>query len=180
MGNSVKVIDICKIFLYNIVEKLRREFRAEQEDKNMKVILSTDVKSLGKKGDVVEVADGYGKNFLIKKGMATAATASTIHEAAQRKASQEFHKAEEVKALKALATELDGKSVTVKIKAGENGKVFGSVTAAHVAAALAEAGYDIDKKKIKMENVKNLGSFPAEIRLMEGVTAKIVYVVQAL
>lgn len=156
--------------------------KAEQkkEDMQMKVILSADVKGLGKKGDVVEVADGYGKNFLIKKGMAQAATASSIHEAAQKKASQEFHKAEEVKALKALAAELDGKSVNVKIKAGENGKVFGSVTAAHVAAALAEAGYEIDKKKIKMEPVKTLGAFPAEIRLMENVTAKITYVVQAL
>ena len=146
----------------------------------MKVILTADVKPLGKKGDVVEVADGYGKNFLIKKGLAQAATASTIHEAAQKKASQEFHKAEEVKALKALAAELDGKSVIVKIKTGENGKVFGSVTTANVAAALVEAGYDIDKKKIKMENVKTLGSFPAEVRLMENVTAKITYVVQPL
>ena len=81
---------------------------------------------------------------------------------------------------KALAAELDGKSINVKIKAGENGKVFGSVTSANVAAALAEAGYEIDKKKIKMENVKALGSFPAEIRLMEGVVAKITFVVQAL
>ena len=154
--------------------------RLKKENKNMKIILTADVKPLGKKGDVVEVADGYGKNFLIKKGLAQAATASTIHEAAQKKASQDFHKAEEVKALKALAAELDGKSVVVKIKTGENGKVFGSVTAANVAAALVEAGYDIDKKKIKMENVKTLGSFPAEVRLMENVTAKITYVVQPL
>ncbi len=146
----------------------------------MKVILLADVKGLGKKGDVAEVADGYGKNFLVKKGMAKIATASTIHEAAQKKASQDFHKAEEVKALKALAAELDGKSVPVSIKAGENGKVFGSVTSANVAAALAEAGYDIDKKKIKMESVKALGTFPAEIRLMEGVIAKISFVVTAL
>ena len=146
----------------------------------MKVILLADVKGLGKKGDVVEVADGYGKNFLVKKCVAQIATASSIHEAAQKKASQEFHKAEEVKALKALAAELDGKSVAVKIKAGENGKVFGSVTAGHVAAALADAGYDIDKKKIKMEPVKTLGAFHAEVRLMEGVSAKITFVVQAL
>lgn len=146
----------------------------------MKVILIADVKGTGKKGDVVEVADGYGRNFLIKKGLAKAATASNVHEAAQKKAAQEFHKAEEVKALKALAAELNGKSVSVKIKTGENGKVFGSVTAAHVAAALADAGYDIDKKKIKMDNVKTLGSFPAEIRLMEGVTAKITVLVESL
>ena len=122
----------------------------------MKVILTADVKGTGKKGDVVEVADGYGRNFLVKKGLAKVATASNVHDAAQKKAAQEFHKAEEVKALKALAAELEGKSVTVKIKAGENGKVFGSVTTAHVAAALAAAGYDIDKKKIKAEAVKTL------------------------
>ncbi len=145
----------------------------------MKVILTADVKGTGKKGDVVEVSDGYGRNFLIKKGMAVAATASNIHEAQQRKASQEFHKAEEVKALKALAADLNGKSVKVKIKSGENGKVFGSVTTAHVAAALLEAGYDIDKKKIKMEPAKTLGAFPAEVRLMEGVIAKITFVVEA-
>ena len=146
----------------------------------MKVLLNADVKGTGKKGDVVEVADGYGRNFLIKKGLAQVATASNVHQAAQKKAAQEFHKAEEVKALKELAAALDGKSVSVKIKTGENGKVFGSVSSAHVAAALAELGFDIDKKKIKMDNVKTLGTFPAEIRLMENVTAKITYVVQPL
>ena len=145
----------------------------------MKVILMADVKGTGKKGDVVEVADGYGRNFLVRKGLAKVATASNVHDAAQKKAAQEFHKAEEVKALKALAAELEGKSVTVKIKAGENGKVFGSVTTAHVAAALAAAGYDIDKKKIKAEAVKTLGTFPAEVRLMENVSAKITFIVEA-
>lgn len=146
----------------------------------MKVILLSDVKPLGKKGDVVEVADGYGKNFLIKKGMAKAATASTVHEAQQKKEAAAFHKAEEVKALKALAADLDNKTVHVKIKTGENGKMFGSVNTAHVAAALMEMGYDIDKKKIKMEPVKTLCTLPAEIRLMEGVVSKITVVVEAL
>ena len=146
----------------------------------MKVILLSDVKPLGKKGDVVEVADGYGKNFLIKKGMAKAATASTVHEAQQKKEAAAFHKAEEVKALKALAADLDDKTVHVKIKTGENGKMFGSVNTAHVAAALMEMGYDIDKKKIKMEPVKTLCTLPAEIRLMEGVVSKITVVVEAL
>ncbi len=146
----------------------------------MKVLLLADVKGTGKKGDVVEVADGYGRNFLIKKGLASVATANVVHDAAQKKAAQEFHKAEEVKALKALAAELNGKEVSVKIKTGENGKLFGSVTSANVAAALAEAGYTIDKKKIKMDNVKTLGVFEAEIRLMENVTAKIRCNVQGL
>lgn len=146
----------------------------------MKVLLTADVKGTGKKGDVVEVADGYGRNFLIKKGLATAATAASVHEAQQKKEAAQFHKAEEVKALKALATSLEGKKVSVKIKTGENGKTFGSVTASHVATALSEIGFDVDKKKIKMEAVKTLGSLPAEIRLMEGVTAKITVVVEAL
>ena len=144
----------------------------------MKVILTADVKGTGKKGDVVEVADGYGRNFILKKGLAKAATASNVHDAAQKKAAQEFHKAEEIKATKALAAALEGKSVTVKIKTGENGKMFGSITSAHVAAALGEAGFDIDKRKIKMESVKTLGTFPAEIRLMENISAKITFVVE--
>ena len=146
----------------------------------MKVLLTADVKGTGKKGEVVEVADGFGRNFLLKKGLATVATAANVNQAAQKKAAQEFHKAEEVKALKALANELNGKSVPVKIKTGENGKTFGSVTAAHVAAALADAGYDVDKKKIKMDAVKTIGTVEAEIRLMEGVIAKIKVVVEGL
>ena len=146
----------------------------------MKVLLTADVKGTGKKGDVVEVADGFGRNFLIKKGLAVVATASSVHEAQQKKESAAFHKAEEVKALKALAASLDGKSVVLKIKTGENGKTFGSISSTHVAAALAEMGFDIEKKKIKMESAKTLGSYPAEVRLMEGVTAKITVVVQAL
>lgn len=146
----------------------------------MKVVLLADVKGSGKKGDVVEVADGYGKNFLIKKGLAKAATASIVHETQQKKEAAAFHKAEEVKALKELAASLEGKTVHVKIKTGENGKVFGSVNTAHVAAALSDLGYDIDKKKIKMESVKTLCTLPAEVRLMEGVIAKITVVVEGL
>ena len=146
----------------------------------MKVLLNADVKGTGKKGDVVEVADGYGRNFLLKKGLASPATAANVNEAAQKKAAQEYHKAEEIKALKALAAELDGKSVVVKIKTGENGKTFGSVTPSHVAAALGELGFDIYKKKIKMESVKTLGAFSAEVRLMENVSAKINVTVESL
>ena len=139
----------------------------------MKVLLTADVKGTGKKGDVVEVADGYGRNFLLKKGLATVATTSNVHQAQQQKESAQFHKAEEVKALKALASQINGKTVEVKIKTGENGKTFGSVTASHVGTALKEIGFDIDKKKIKIDAIKTLGSYPAEVRLMEGVIAKI-------
>lgn len=146
----------------------------------MKVLLSADVKGTGKKGDVVEVADGYARNFLLKKGLAVAATAANVNNAEQKKSAAAFHRAEEVKALQDLAAKLDGQRVIVKIKTGENGKTFGSVTASHVAAALFENGFDVDKKKIKMESIKTLGSLPAEIRLMENVSAKITVVVESL
>lgn len=140
----------------------------------MKVILKADIKGSGKKGDIIEVSDGYAKNFLLKKGLAEIATASGINEINQKRAADAFHKAEYVKAQKELAAALNNKQVTVAIKAGENGRVFGSVTTAHVASALSELGYDIDKKKISLKTaIKNIGDFEAEIRLMEGVTCKI-------
>ncbi len=140
----------------------------------MKVILKADVKGTGKKGDLVEVSDGYARNFLLKKGLADVATSSGINEITQRRIAEEYHRAEYVKAQKELAAKLNGQEVTVAIKAGENGRVFGSVTTAHIASALAGAGYDIDKKKISLkENIKNIGDFEAEVRLMEGVVSKI-------
>ena len=146
----------------------------------MKVILKADVKGTGKKGDIVEVSDGYGKNFLVKKGLAEIATASGINEVNQKKAAAEFHKAEEIKAMKELASKLNGQTVAVKIKVGENGKLFGSVTSQNVAQALSEKGFDIDKKKIRMDSVKALGVVETEIRLMENISAKIKVSVEAL
>ncbi len=140
----------------------------------MKVILKADVKGSGKKGDVIEVSDGYAKNFLLKKGLAEAATASGINEISQRRTADAYHRAENEKALREQAKQLNGKTVTLAIRAGENGKVFGSVTTAHIAAALAELGCEVDKKKITTkEAIKTIGMFEAEVRLMEGVTAKI-------
>lgn len=147
----------------------------------MKVILKADVKGSGKKGDVIEVSDGYAKNFLFKKGLAEVATASGINEIEQRRTAEAFHRAENEKALREQAAKLNGAEVTVSIRAGENGKVFGSVTTAHIAAALAEQGHEIDKKRITTkEAIKTVGVFEAEIRFMEGVTAKIKVNVVAL
>lgn len=139
----------------------------------MKVILTKDVKGTGKKGDVAEVSDGYARNFLIKKGLATEATSTGINETNQRKAADAFHKAEEVKAMKVLAAGMKGAEVSVPIKVGANGKTFGSVSGAQVAAALSEQGFDIDKKCIKMDAVKAVGTYNAEIRLMENVSVSV-------
>ena len=140
----------------------------------MKVVLLQDVKGPGKKGEIVEVNEGYARNFLIKKGMAEAATASKINDINQKKAAADYHKAEEIKATQALAKEIYGKLFTVKIKAGQNGKVFGSVTAANISDALQEAGYTVDKKKIVLSQpIKILGEYEIELKLMEGISSKI-------
>ena len=140
----------------------------------MKVILKADVKGTGKKGDILEVSDGFAKNFLLKKGLAEAASAGGINEIEQKRTAAAYHKAETVKALKELAAHLSEVGVEVPIRAGENGKVFGSVTTAQISAALLEAGYEVDKKKISLkEPIKTVGTFDAEIRLMEGIATKI-------
>ena len=140
----------------------------------MKVVLLQDVKGQGKKGEIVDVNEGYARNFLIKKGFAEAATASKINDINQKKAAADYHKAEEIKATQALAKEVYGKLFTVKIKAGSNGKVFGSVTAANISDALQEAGYSVDKKKIVLpQPIKLLGEYEIDLKLMEGITSKI-------
>lgn len=146
----------------------------------MKIILLQDVKGQGKKGEVIDVNEGYARNFLIKKGLAEVATASKLNDISQKKAAADFHKAEEVKATKAMASELKGKTFTVKIKAGQNGKVFGSVTGADVSEALQAEGYTVDKRKVILtQPIKTLGSYDIELKLLEGVSAKITVNVEA-
>lgn len=140
----------------------------------MKVILKADVKGTGKKGEIVEVSDGFAKNFLLKRSLADIATASGINEIEQRRNADAFHRAETVKALKEQAAKLNGNTVTVAIRTGKNGKVFGSVTSDKIASALSELGYEVDKKRITTKGtIKNVGTYDAEVRFMEGVVAKI-------
>ena len=147
----------------------------------MKTILFPDVTGQGKKGEVADVNEGYARNFLIKKGLAEVATASKLNDINQKKASADFHHAEEVKATQALAAEIKGKTFTVKIKAGQGGKVFGSVTAQNVADAITAAGYEVDKKKIVIsEPIKSLGRFTVTVKLYAEISAKLTVVVQAL
>lgn len=140
----------------------------------MQVILLQDVKGQGKKGELVEVNEGYARNFLIKKGMAEAATANKINDLKQKKAAADYHKQQEIKAMQELAAELKGKSVEVPIKAGQGGKVFGSVTAANISDALKAAGYDVDKKKVVLSApIKSMGVYDVDLKLLEGISAKI-------
>ncbi|MCD8040041.1 MAG: 50S ribosomal protein L9 [Clostridia bacterium] len=140
----------------------------------MKVILLQDVKGQGKKGEVKEVNDGYARNYLFKYKLAEEATSVKLNDIKQKQASAAYHKEEERKACVAMAAELKNKKIPVKIKAGANGKLFGSVTAQNIADGLSAAGYDVDKRKIVLDQtLKSLGEYEVEVRLCEGVTAKV-------
>lgn len=140
----------------------------------MKVILKQDVKGTGKKGDILDVSDGFAKNFLLKKGLAEQASSVAVNSLKIQKEAEARRRAEEIAAIRELAKKMDKAQVQVAIKCGENGKVFGSVTSKEIAARLAELGYDVDKKKILLKDpIKTVGDYAVEVRLMEGVTAKI-------
>ncbi|MDY4187365.1 MAG: 50S ribosomal protein L9 [Candidatus Borkfalkiaceae bacterium] len=146
----------------------------------MKVILLADVKGTGKKGEIKEVSDGYARNMLIKKGLAKEATAVELNSLKIKREAEEFHRREEQKRLMELAGKLKGQTVTCKVKAGEKGKVFGSVTSAEIASCLNDMGFEVDKKMIQSDSIKNLGVYDVEIRLAAGITAKIKLKVESL
>ena len=140
----------------------------------MQVILLQDVKGQGKKGELIDVNEGYARNFLVKKGFAEVATPAKINDLKQKKAAADYHKQEEVKAMHALASELKGKTFTVRIKVGQGGKVFGSVTGANISEVLSAAGYDVDKKKIVLDSpIKQIGEYKITVKLHPEVSAKI-------
>lgn len=140
----------------------------------MKVILKQDVKSLGKKGDLVNASDGYARNFLFPKGLAVEANASAMNDYNNKESAKKFHKAEEVKAAQELAARLEGKTFKLTAKAGANGKLFGSVTSKDVSKKIKDdLSVDIDKRKIVMEDVKAFGTIQAEVKVYQGISAKI-------
>lgn len=140
----------------------------------MKVILKQDVKSLGKKGDLVNASDGYARNYLFPKGLAVEANASAMNDFNNKESAKKFHKAEEIKAAQELADKLEGKTFKLTAKAGTNGKLFGSVTSKDVSSKIKEdLNTDIDKRKIVMQDIKAFGTVQAEVKVCQGISAKI-------
>lgn len=140
----------------------------------MKVILKADVKSLGKKGELVNASDGYARNFLFPKGLAVEANATAMNEFNNQEAAKKFHKAEEIKAAQEVKAQLDDKTIKLTAKAGANGKLFGSVTAKDVAEKIkADLALDIDKRKISMTDIKAFGTVKAEVKIYQGIVATI-------
>lgn len=140
----------------------------------MKVILKQDVKNLGKKGELVNASDGYARNYLFPRGLATEANASAMNDFNNKENAKKYHKQQEIDAAKADAAKLDGKTFKLTAKAGANSKLFGSVTAKDVSAVIkTDLGLDIDKRKISVEDIKQFGTYEAEIKVYQGISAKI-------
>ena len=140
----------------------------------MKVILLSDVKPLGNVGAVVDVADGYARNYLLPRGLAAEASRGSLALLEQQRKAKARRDAEAVAHAEALSKQLAEMQLTLPAKAGGNGKLFGAVTNANVAEAITrELGIEIDRHKIEIaDNIKSLGSYPVEVRLGKNIVAK--------
>lgn len=141
----------------------------------MQVILLQDVKSLGKKGELVNVSDGYARNFILPKKLGLEATAKNLNDLKLQKAAEEKRQKELLEESQAFAKELESKTIEVTIKAGEGGRTFGSISSKEIATALkSEFGYDIDKKKLQLpEPIKTIGTHTVPVKLHPQVTAEL-------
>ena len=141
----------------------------------MKVILKADVKGIGKAGAVADVAEGYGRNYLLPRGLATEATSGSLAQLAGQRQAKERRDEKALAEARTLAATLESKPVEIHAKGGERGKLFGAVTNAHIADALRAAfAIDVDRHKIELaEPIKAAGEFTCAVKLVPGVTAKV-------
>ncbi len=139
----------------------------------MQIILTEDVKSLGKKGDLVNVSDGYARNFILPKKLGLEATPKNLNDLKLQKAAEEKRQKELLEEAQAYAKKLEGITVKLEIKAGEGGRTFGSISSKEISGELkAQFGYDIDKKKLQLAApIKNIGTFTVPVKLHPQVTA---------
>lgn len=145
----------------------------------MKVILKQDIKGVGKKDEVINAADGYARNFLFPKNLAVPANTGNMNNLKAKSESNAFRKGEELKEAKEIAEKLKKITLKLKVKAGENGKLFGGVTAKEISEALKkEYKIDVDKKKIVLKDaIKQAGTTRVEIKLYEGVVSSVLVMV---
>jgi len=147
----------------------------------MKVLLVKDVKDQGKAGDIVNVSDGYARNYLLARKLAVPAEGKALNEALQKKQSEAYRLEKKKAKAQADKETLDTATVHVKVRAGESGKIFGSVTSKEIAQSLCDMGYEIDKKDVELkEPIKQLGRTMVEVKLFTGIIARVNVVVEAL
>ena len=146
----------------------------------MKIILLKDVENVGKKYDIKEVKNGYGRNFLVQRGLAKPATKEAIAWVEIQKASEAKKSEEELKKIQEKATSLDGKEVVVPIKVGDENQLFESINAQKIAEKLKEMGFEVKKSQIVLETpIKELGEFPVKIKFEHNLEAEITVIVAA-
>lgn len=147
----------------------------------MKVLLKQDVAKIGKKGEMLEVKEGYARNFLFPNGLAVEAVGGALKQHEEEKKAQDRRKAKEKEEAEVLAAKLKGLTITLRHKAGEEGRLFGSITSAEIAEALKQKGFDIDKKKIHLEDpIRLVGTHSVTTKLHPEVVASIRVVVEKL
>ena len=145
----------------------------------MKVLLLQDVKGSGKKGEVINVSDGYARNFLLPRKMAEPADAQAINAANIQKSAAQHRKFTAGVKARETAQALDGHTIHVKARVGENGKLFGTVSGKEISAALKEQkGVDVDRKKISVDPIRALGEYTAKLSLFEGVSVTVKVIVE--
>lgn len=144
----------------------------------MKVILLQDVKKVGKKGDVVNTSDGYARNFLFPRKLAIEANDSNMHVLNNKKEAERRQKTAEIEEAQKLAKEIQGKEILVKVKTGEQGRLFGSITGKDISDELKKKfNIDIDKKKIVVDAIRQLGTYEVEIKIYPEISTKVKVVV---
>ncbi|MGF7145830.1 large subunit ribosomal protein L9 [Anaerotaenia torta] len=148
----------------------------------MDIILTQDVKALGKKGEIVKVSDGYARNFILPKKLGLEATKQNLYDLNMQKAAQEKREKEILEEARAFAKKLEGLTIKVSIKAGEGGKTFGSVSTKEIAeAAKKQFDLEFDKKKLVLNDpIKNAGSYTVPVKLHPQVTAELKVLVEAV
>mgnify|MGYP006296719033 CR=1 FL=1 len=140
----------------------------------MKVVLTEDVKKLGSKGDVVEAADGYARNYLMPRGLAVEATKQKIKELEEKEAKKNRLESEKREDANNLKSKLESEKFELKVKAGDNGRLFGSVNTKDIAEAASAKGYDIDKRKIDLDDsIKSLGMHTVPVKIYDDITANL-------
>jgi large subunit ribosomal protein L9 len=146
----------------------------------MDVILQKDVKNLGSKGDVVKVAEGYGRNYLIPRGLAIEATDKNMAELKMKKKQQKKREERELQEAQNIAKKIDDKRLVLKVKAGEKGRLFGSITTKDIAEKIqSDYGVELDKRKIELaQPIRTLGNYRVEIKIHPGVIATLNVVVE--
>lgn len=141
----------------------------------MKVFLKQDVKNVGKAGTIVNVSDGYARNFLFARGLAVEADKNAQSQAKNKESAEAYRREQELAAARALAEKISAAKVKISASAGADGKLYGSVTTSHIADALkAQTGIEVDKRKIVLEeNIRTFGTTVMDVKLCPGVTAKL-------